>query len=117
MQRDDRAVSSVVGTILLVGIVVVVAAGAYIGFQNLVKERPDRPPEVSLLANTDTQEVKLVRAQWFEGDLVWEDIAMPGCDISGLSGPLEPGTLLVCSGEVTMIHTPTQTVIWSYSFS
>lgn len=107
--KADDAVSPVIGTILMVAITVVLAITTYNLVSRLAPQ--EQNPSVSLQTTDDGQTFRVLAA---DPGLDWIDFTANPCTTIP-TGPLLAGQDLTgCNGQVALVHTPTNRLLYSY---
>ena len=110
---DERAVSPVIAVILMVAITVVLAATVFV----LVADIGTREIPPSIGFTVDTTEDTLTVTSVSVNGLTWGDIVVEGCDKPGNETIVDAGDSLTnCTGNVKVVHTPSNTLIYSAKF-
>ena len=107
--KDEEAVSPVIGVVLMVAITVIMAAVVFVLVGSLT-EFDEETPNVQFTK----QDGNLLVFKADEG-LTWDDFTVQGC--TKPTGTLDAGdTLTDCTGQVTISHAPTNTLVYSGAF-
>ena len=126
-KQNDEAVSPVIGVILMVAITVVLAAVVFVLVSNL-GEGSESAPNISFNKDSADRTLTVVQAE----DAEWGDFAIsPDDDCTAMRGgntltatdTIEAGDVIDCSDNtdtsftVTITHTPTNSLVYSTTFS
>lgn len=107
---DDKAVSPVIGVILMVAITVVLAAVVFLLVNRLAQSPQDQAPDMAFSADGDG-EVTVITA---ELGLDWSDFTVTGCTTTP-TGTVDAGDQMTgCTGRVTVVHDETNTLVWEH---
>lgn len=114
LRRDSKAVSPVIGVILMVAITVVLAAIVFVLVQNLGLNETERMPILEMTSDGHGNFTVLSVSH----NLRWSDLLIgPGTTcIPTPSGPtVEGGDTISCSADrLTVVHRPSHTVIFDH---
>lgn len=122
-EADERAVSAVIGVILMVAITVAIAATVYVYVSGMIGGGADKAPDMAFSRQTTpTKGVTLVSA---DPGLVWADfeilyngttaIAAPATNVyAGQFIPLPTGYDV---GVITIRHIPTNTLMGTWTWA
>ena len=122
-KQNDEAVSPVIGVILMVAITVVLAAVVFVLVSNL-GEGSESAPNISF--NKDSADLTLTVVQAEDAEWGDFDVSTDQGDIcvAPTSGQVEAGDLIDCSAgstlssvTVTITHTPTNSLVYSTTFT
>ena len=114
IEKNECAVSPVIGVILLIAIVVAVAAVAFTYFGGIITVREETPIIVFDQNNMDDT-LTVINADHF---LDWDDVDVIGTANPPLSGTIEAGDEITgCAGTVQLIWEPTNTILSTYNFT
>lgn len=109
MREDERAVSPVVGVILMVAITVVLAAIVFVLVNNLGKQSGEDRPDMAFTALNATV-LQVVQAPT---GLDWSDFTVTGCATIP-TGAVDAGDRLeACGSTVTVRHVPSNSLVYS----
>jgi flagellin-like protein len=118
-KQNDEAVSPVIGVILMVAITVVLAAVVFVLVSNL-GEGSESAPNISFNKDSADGTLTVVQAE----DANWADfsISPAGCTVTTSTGPdVNAGDQITCTGSrpinVAITHTPTNSLVYSTSFT
>jgi flagellin-like protein len=144
-KQEDEAVSAVIGVILMVAITVAIAATVYVYVSGMIGTSPESTPNMQLVRDNTDKELTVASAD--PGNLKWSDFNVTASkDITNLTlnyggntprylydGDTIVGRLsdlgtttyvtagdyfnLTGTGTITLRHTPTNTLIGTYTFS
>lgn len=111
--RDaDAAVSPVIGVVLMVAITAIMAAMVFVLATNMVS--PEATPQVHLEQYMNDGELLVLTA---DPGIPWTDIYANGCTTKPATGNVQAGdTISGCTGNVSVGHTPTNSLIWRGTF-
>ena len=110
LQKDEAAVSPVVGVILMVAIAVVLATVVFVLVNNL-SGQPESTPRIDFQKDTDS--LMVVQADAAD----WTDVEVNGCTAPE-EGPVTAGDVLTdCTGSVTVVYVPSNALIYSAKFA
>ncbi len=108
MNKDNYAVSPVIGVILMVAITVVLAATVYVMVNSLGGNETETIPTITLQCNANDCFVSHA-----SDGLTWEQLLVRGCDTVPVSGNVTAGqSLEFCNDEVIITHLPSNTIIY-----
>lgn len=115
--RDNEAVSPVIGTILMVSIAVLLAASVFIAI-NVLRDEVDTEPKPQPGMSTDERTDSFQVVHGGPVPMDWSDVAVTGCTGVPSSGSVSGGQQITgCSGDVTMVHEPTNTLVYQHTFT
>lgn len=110
LRKDEAGVSPVIGVILMVAITVVLAAVVWVLVQNL-GTGPVPVPTMSLQTDDQGDTFQVIAA---DTGLDWSDFTAAPCTTVP-TGPVLAGQELAgCSGQVQLVHVPTNRLLYSY---
>lgn len=108
-KQNEEAVSPVIGVILMVAITVVMAALVFVLVSDLT-EFGDPAPDVQFVR--DSGDLVVFKAP---SGLDWSEFTVNGC--TAPTGALDAGDrLTACTGNVTVTHVESNTLIYSGAF-
>lgn len=124
---DNKAVSAVIGVILMVAITVAIAATAYVYMTGMIGGISDNAPVIDFMVSESTNTIKVSTA---DPGISWSDINITctnatGTDyITSMSGTVTAGDEIDLdddqdlTGDVTikLRHNPSNTMIWTHTF-
>lgn len=117
LRGQTDAVSPVIATIVLVAIAVTMSGVVFMMVSVFTNERQEATPAVGLEKNSDAGTLQVVKVVSQASVLKWEDLEVSGCSTAGLSGAVDPSDRLTgCSGDVTIVHTPTKSLLFVTNF-
>jgi flagellin-like protein len=132
--RKDKAVSSVIGVILMVAIAVALASTVYIYMAGMINVNPQVRPSVRFIQDNSKYQLQVFSAS--PENINWEDFTI-SWKISGVVAYLNPGNELLTNGggmpsqpvragqlinfngptdDVIIRHSPTNTLMGMWSF-
>jgi archaeal type IV pilus assembly protein PilA len=118
-KQNDEAVSPVIGVILMVAITVVLAAVVFVLVSNL-GEGSESAPNISFNKDSADQSLTVVQAE----DATWGDFSVSpaGCTSPTTTEAVSAGDVIDCSTvtapfTVTITHTPTNSLVYSTTFT
>ncbi len=125
--NGEEAVSAVIGVILMVAITVAIAATAYMYITGIIGGMNGAAPAIGFSVSESENTVKVLSA---DPGISWSDINITCINTTAKSyitetgevtagQIIDPDTDQTLTGDVTIsfIHTPTNTMIWSHTFS
>jgi archaeal type IV pilus assembly protein PilA len=125
--RDEKAVSAVIGVIIMVAITVAMAAVAYAYFTGMIGEQKTDTPVIEFV-KSDTE--KIITVTTADIDTNWNDINITFTNETGHAYLTVPKTGMVNAGDtidlvndqilrgkvtVTFTHIPTNSLLGSYT--
>ena len=125
--KEEKAVSAVIGVILMVAITVAIAATVYVYVSGMLGGGAQKAPSMAFNRVTSTPKgVTLVSA---DTGLKWSDfvitynlsgtheavITAPGTDVT--AGQFIPLSATYTIGTITIRHTPTNTLMGTWTFA
>lgn len=111
--KDTNAVSPVIAVILMVAITVVLAATVFVLVADIGTNQP--APSVSFTVDSvaDTLTVSSVSTN----ALTWGELRVDGCDAPDGNSTVDAGDVMrECSGQVTVVHINSNTMIYTARF-
>ena len=117
IEADERAVSAVIGVILMVAITVAIAATVYVYVSGMLGGTQNKAP--SMAWNKGTNTLTLVSA---DTGLIWSSFNISGAAhtndfASGDAVTAGDKITVTASGTITIIHTPTNTLMGTWTFT
>jgi flagellin-like protein len=132
IEADDRAVSAVIGVILMVAITVAIAATVYVYVSGMLGGGQTKTPDVAFTKSGNTMTVSRADndADWFDFKVTYPAtitmVKLNNTDIGGdkIIGPadntyIKAGDTLTITGvgSFQIIHTPTNSLIGTWTFT
>jgi len=119
IEGDERAVSAVIGVILMVAITVAIAATVYVYVSGMLGGTQNKAP--SMAFNKQTTPTKGLTVVSADSGLKWSDFTATGLTIP-TTGTVTAGTFIPFSGSptaynATVVYTPTNTLMGTWTFS
>jgi archaeal type IV pilus assembly protein PilA len=123
--KNDNAVSAVIGVVLMVAITIAMAAVAYAYFTGMIGGQTTSTPTISFNPNIVDKTITVDTA---DSEINWEDITISASDGTNhitvaMSGTVAAGDIINLRGqglsgtvEVTIIHIPSNTLLATYIF-
>lgn len=111
--KDERAVSPVIAVILMVAITVVLAATVFV----LVSDIGTQPagPQVSFVRDNAAKSLTVSGVS--DGVYEWGEFVIQGCTAPAGNDTVSAGdSLTACNGNVKVIHTPSNSLIYQTEF-
>jgi len=118
--KEEKAVSAVIGVILMVAITVAIAATVYVYVSGMIGGTQNKAPNLAFSKQTTpTKGLTLVSA---DSGLKWTDFTITGGTISGSPTPtaVTAGdfiTLTTAPGNITVVYKPTNTLMGTWTFT
>ena len=121
-KQNDKTLLIVIAVVLILIIgIVAVSATVYVYVSGMIDTAPSQIiPMIHLTADTDARTLRVSYAySYSDGDLQWSDFVITGsCDTSALGiYVLQNDIITDCSGTVTIRHTPTNSLIGTWTFN
>jgi flagellin-like protein len=118
VEADDRAVSAVIGVILMVAITVAIAATVYVYVSGMIGGTKNQTPNVACTTDSTANKVTIATA---DANIKWDDITITTSNATGVAKPWSihsgggitnettnayPGdqTITVTAGDFILIH-------------
>jgi flagellin-like protein len=120
IEADERAVSAVIGVILMVAITVAIAATVYVYVSGMLGGSQNKAPNMAFNKQTTPDKgLTLVSA---DTGLVWSDFEVTGngTDTFDSLGAVTAGQFISLSGTtgtITITYTPTNTLMGTWTWS
>ncbi|MGB1586959.1 MAG: type IV pilin [Thermoplasmatota archaeon] len=113
-KNNEEAVSPVIGVILMVAITVVLAAVVFVLVSDLGGDS-ESAPSLSFQKDTAGQDLTVIKVS--NGPIAWSELTVSGCTAVPTTGNVGAGDVIgTCSGDVTIVHDPTDTLLYSTTF-
>ena len=118
IEGDERAVSAVIGVILMVAITVAIAATVYVYVSGMLGGSQNKAPSMAFNKQTSpTKGITLVSA---DSGLKWSDFSITG-NCTDPTGAVTAGAFIAVTGNlpcnITISHTPTNTLMGTWIWS
>lgn len=115
--KDDDAVSAVIGVILMVAITVAIAATVYVYVSGMIGTSPESAPDIQFVKNDVNDKLTVAKAD--PGDLEWADLDIVGtCNLINQNTNVTAGDYLEnCTGSISIRHVDTNTLVGTWEFS
>jgi len=116
-EADERAVSAVIGVILMVAITVAIAATVYVYVSGMIGGGADKAPDMAFSRQTTpTKGITLVSA---DPGLDWSDFTVTGA--TQPSGVVTAGLYIELTnqtgGTITIVHDATNTLMGTWTWA
>ena len=119
IEADERAVSAVIGVILMVAITVAIAATVYVYVSGMIGGGANKAP--SMAWNKQTSPTKGLTLVSADTGLLWSDFTVSGNATGPTSGAVVAGYFLTYTGNtpgnITVMHKPTNTLMGTWTWS
>jgi len=116
IEADERAVSAVIGVILMVAITVAIAATVYVYVSGMLGGTQNKAPNMAFnKQTTPTKGLTLVSA---DSGLVWTDFTTTGA--ARPTGTVTAGqfiTLGIGNTTISVVYTPTNTLMGTWTWA
>ena len=110
IEGDERAVSAVIGVILMVAITVAIAATVYVYVSGMLGGTQNKAPNMAFnKQTTPTKGLTLVSA---DNGLLWTDFTITGGAITGSPASVTAGQFITLNTNLTANPTQTITVVY-----
>lgn len=116
LKKDTDAVSPVIAVILMVAITVVLASTVFVLLTDISGNVAKPAPSLGLSA--DDADDSIMVSSVSRNDLTWGEFSVTGCSAPNDNDTVRAGDKLTgCSGEVTIIHEPSNVLVWRGRFT
>ena len=125
LKHNKKAVSAVIGVILMLAIAVATAATAYVYMSGMLGSLNEEEPAIGFFVSESTNTVRVISA---DPGISWSDINITATDGSStiyitMGGTVTAGDEIDLNGRglsgdvtITLRHDPTNTMIWTHTF-
>ncbi|VVB62342.1 Uncharacterised protein [uncultured archaeon] len=118
IEGDERAVSAVIGVILMVAITVAIAATVYVYVSGMIGGTQNKAPNMAFNKQTTPNPgLTLVSA---DPGLTWSDFAVTGNGTDTFTGSVLAGQFITLSGTtgtITIRYIPTNTLMGTWTWA
>jgi len=116
-EADERAVSAVIGVILMVAITVAIAATVYVYVSGMIGGGTDKAPDMAF--SKETTPVRGIRLVSADPGLTWSSFSITGAgtftETNVLAGQFIP--LAGTNGTITIVYTATNTLMGTWTWA
>jgi archaeal type IV pilus assembly protein PilA len=119
IEGNERAVSAVIGVILMVAITVAIAATVYVYVSGMLGGTQNKAPNMAFnKQTTPTKGLTLVSA---DSNLKWSDFTITNGAITGSPADVTAGQFISFTGtatayNITIVYEPTNTLMGTWAF-
>lgn len=113
--HDREAVSPVIAVILMVAITVVLAAVVFVMVSDISDNAGTSAPNIGFQPDYPAQAITVYHVA--KPGMEWDDFTVRGCTRPEGNETVDPGDRLTeCSGDVSVIHEPSRTLVYTAKF-
>ena len=121
IEADERAVSAVIGVILMVAITVAIAATVYVYVSGMLGGTQNKAPNMAWNKQTSPNQIMLVSA---DSGLKWTDFHIVGGHLAAAYTDVTAGQIILLNTTgtpvpttITLTNTPTNTLMGTWTWA
>ncbi len=120
-KKDKTLLTILLAIVIVVPMIIAIAATAYVYVSGMNGPTPPQmTPNIGFTADKDVGTLRVINFySYSDEDLRWADFEITGdCDTSGLGTYVLKDDLITdCSGAITIIHKPTNSLMGTWTFT